>query len=181
MNQFNDLTYYSVPSLPKNWTAPQWLPLEIGFLAGRLYFPFHEYDAVCRFFGFKPIGNQAKQTNGSVAGNQYLVGADGAHDEQTNEKLSPTSTCGSEVGSVYSALAKNAEETLPEKLFTEKPIPFLREWLAIRRGGNNFKHTPMGYLCEGRPLSSNHPYFREGNEGRAVTTNQKSAVEYESD
>ncbi|KAL1886622.1 hypothetical protein Plec18167_000554 [Paecilomyces lecythidis] len=42
MEPFNHLSYYSVPSLPEEWSAPQWLPVEVGILAGRLYFEFSE-------------------------------------------------------------------------------------------------------------------------------------------
>ncbi|KAL4903827.1 hypothetical protein BDW74DRAFT_185914 [Aspergillus multicolor] len=43
MLHFNDLTYYSLPSLPADWKPPVWLPFELGIIAGRLYFPFSEY------------------------------------------------------------------------------------------------------------------------------------------
>ncbi|KAL4811848.1 hypothetical protein BDW67DRAFT_194317 [Aspergillus spinulosporus] len=44
MLHFNNLTYYSLPSLPDGWTPPAWLPFELGIIAGRLYFPFSEYE-----------------------------------------------------------------------------------------------------------------------------------------
>ncbi|KKK23305.1 hypothetical protein ARAM_007454 [Aspergillus rambellii] len=43
MLNFNDLTYYALPSLPEGWKPPSWLPFELGILAGRLYFEFNEY------------------------------------------------------------------------------------------------------------------------------------------
>jgi hypothetical protein len=159
MNQFNDLKYYSVPALPERWTTPTWLSLEIGLLAGRLYFPYHEYDALCKFFDFKPIGSHLAKPNG---------------DEPEIKAHSPTSTHGLEVGSSYSGPEGSLDKKVvskrynTEKPFTSKPILFLREWLAVRRGGNSFKHTPLGYLCDGRPLSSNHPFFRESSGIKAV-------------
>jgi hypothetical protein len=43
--------------------------------------------------------------------------------------------------------------------FATKPLAFLHEWLAIRRKGQDFEHTPMGYITTGKPLSANHPFF----------------------
>ncbi|OGM48391.1 hypothetical protein ABOM_003402 [Aspergillus bombycis] len=43
MLQFDSLTYYALPSLPKGWSPPPWLPFELGILAGRLYFQFSDY------------------------------------------------------------------------------------------------------------------------------------------
>ena len=42
---------------------------------------------------------------------------------------------------------------------TAKPTAFLQEWLTVRRKGQDFTHTPMGYLCNGKPLLSTHPFF----------------------
>jgi hypothetical protein len=45
------------------------------------------------------------------------------------------------------------------KKFTDKPLNFLQEWIAIRRKGQDFTHTPMGYICQGKALSANNPFF----------------------
>lgn len=42
---------------------------------------------------------------------------------------------------------------------TKKTIAFLGEWLSIRRQGQDITHTPMGYVCQGWPLRSDHPFF----------------------
>lgn len=44
--------------------------------------------------------------------------------------------------------------------FTKDPQGFLRKWLNIRRKGQDFSSTPMGYLCQGKTLSADHPFFR---------------------
>ncbi|PHH88721.1 hypothetical protein CDD83_7169 [Cordyceps sp. RAO-2017] len=36
---------------------------------------------------------------------------------------------------------------------------FLLEWFTIRRKGQDILHTPMGYICQGRPLTASHPFF----------------------
>ncbi|KAE8135379.1 hypothetical protein BDV38DRAFT_285012 [Aspergillus pseudotamarii] len=43
MLHFDTLKYYALPSLPKGWSSPPWLPFELGILAGRLYFKFSDY------------------------------------------------------------------------------------------------------------------------------------------
>ena len=37
---------------------------------------------------------------------------------------------------------------------------FLFDWLSIRRKGQDIVQTPMGYICQGRPLNERHPFFR---------------------
>jgi hypothetical protein len=44
-------------------------------------------------------------------------------------------------------------------LFTDNPVNFLLEWLTLCRKGQDIIHTPMGYVCQGRPLHENHPFF----------------------
>lgn len=49
----------------------------------------------------------------------------------------------------------------PQKLpFTKKPLAFLQEWLAVRRTGQDFSHTPIGFICQGQKLLENHPFFQ---------------------
>lgn len=38
-------------------------------------------------------------------------------------------------------------------------IGLLLEWLSLRRKGQDIMHTPMGYVCQGRPLDSGHAFF----------------------
>lgn len=40
---------------------------------------------------------------------------------------------------------------------------FLLEWLTVRRKGQDIMQTPMGYICQGRPLDESHPFFRTAN------------------
>lgn len=54
-------------------------------------------------------------------------------------------------------------------------LGFLTEWLAIRRKGQDFTHTPMGFVCQGKKLEENHPFFAKGEEevGEAVVNGTK--------
>lgn len=44
-------------------------------------------------------------------------------------------------------------------VFTRKPLSFLQEWLALRRKGQNFDQTPMGFICQGKMLLESHYFF----------------------
>lgn len=44
--------------------------------------------------------------------------------------------------------------------FSDKPIGFLLEWLALRRQVQDVLQTPMGYICRGSKLQPNHPFFK---------------------
>ncbi|OOO05665.1 Ankyrin repeat-containing domain-containing protein [Aspergillus oryzae] len=60
MLQFDRLDYCALPSLPKGWSPPPWLPFELGILAVRLYFNFSDYEFLLeqlRLDSEKPITN----------------------------------------------------------------------------------------------------------------------------
>ncbi|KAH4934580.1 hypothetical protein HBI79_087720 [Parastagonospora nodorum] len=71
--------------------------------------------------------------------------------------------------------------------FATKPSAFLHEWLAIRRRGQDFEHTPMGYITTGKPLSEDHPFFRTSTNDKNTDTDfdisrtQVTPVEEEDD
>lgn len=44
--------------------------------------------------------------------------------------------------------------------FAAKPLTFLHEWIDIRRKGQDFEHTPMGFITTGKPLTENHAFFQ---------------------
>ena len=103
MLHFNDLKYYSVPTLPEHVEPPSWLILELGIFSGRLYFDYAEYENILN----------------------HLQLEDGGEDRERSVQF----------------------------------LSFLQEWLAAVRKGQDFGHTPMGFICEGRPLRADHPFF----------------------
>jgi len=113
MLHFNGLSYYVLPSLPNSCTAPDWLSIELGIFAGRLYIDFTE----------------------CVPLKKYL------------RLVDKTDT----------GPPRNSIEQLGA--FTKDPVSFLLEWLTLRRKGQDIMHTPMGYICQGRPLDESHPFF----------------------
>lgn len=44
--------------------------------------------------------------------------------------------------------------------FSNNPIAFLLEWLALRRQVQDILQTPMGYICKGSRLHPDHPFFK---------------------
>lgn len=134
MLHFNNFTYYSVPPLPKDWEAPIWFRIELGIFAGRLYFPYLEYPYLLQYLGIK---TNDLELEGKVEGpGPEACSADATHKE----------------AGIYA--------TRPDiKAFSRKPLSFLQEWLSIRRKGQDFAHTPMGFVCQGKPLLASHPFF----------------------
>ena len=114
MQHFNGLSYYVLPSLPTSYTVPDWLSIELGIFAGRLYINFPECAPLKEYLR---LGDK---TGGDAPPNN------------------------------------NAEHI---DLFTTNPVSFLLDWLTLRRKGQDIVHTPMGYICQGRPLHKWHPFF----------------------
>jgi hypothetical protein len=135
MVHFNDLKFWAAPRLPTDWEAPAWLRIELGIFAGRLYFEFSEYKLLCEYLGLH--GDSVKLEEVEV---EEDLGLDGVVDEEFGELEEES-------------VDKNT------KVFTKKPLMFLQEWLALRRKGQDFSHTPMGHLCQGKPLLESHPFF----------------------
>lgn len=149
MMPFNDLKYYALPDMDDNWKPPKWLTMELGILAGRVYFKFSEYDDICQYFG--------------------VSGTEDQEEEQTTEQNS---------------LSEN------NSMFSNKPLSFLQQWLSLRRKGQDFTHTPMGYVCQSKILTSAHPFFSSANnaargKGRDIqyrpSIEEDDAAEYDSD
>jgi hypothetical protein len=136
MLHFNDLQYYAVPSLPSGWEAPLWLRTELGIYSGRLYFEYPEYNSLLEYLGVREEAGEI----GEYDVDDVALQVDGA------EKEPETST---------------AELDIEQKAkaFTRKPFTFLQEWLTVRRKGQDFTHTPMGFICQGKQLLESHPFF----------------------
>lgn len=147
---FNKLAYYAIPSLPEKWKAPQWLTIELGIFAGRLYFDLEEYADLRQYLGLKPLSH--------------------------GEDMEPSSPIGDD--QMDRALLNVHEQG---KVFTAKPLQFLQDWLAARRRGQDFTHTPMGHVCQDKALDASHAFFakivkqEEAGTVRAGTTKPTSA------
>ena len=103
------LIFYSIPSLPKGWMAPENVVLDLAIFAGGLYMSFEECEAI----------------------SEYL----------TQSSSGP-------------GVMKR------EPPFGERSMTFMQEWLAVRRKGQEYTHTPLGYIVQSRKLVRDHPFFR---------------------
>ncbi|EFQ97651.1 hypothetical protein MGYG_00689 [Nannizzia gypsea CBS 118893] len=148
MRHFSNLDFYSIPPLPTNWKAPSWLTIELGILAGRVYFDYSEYGPICQYLG--------------CTGSMTEVAADVVESEKTSKE--PEENMDTESVIQTSNLS-----------FTPKPLSFLQEWLALRRKGQEFSNTPMGYICQGKMLNEKSPFFSSGPGIRANIPKLKAA------
>ncbi|CAG1966350.1 unnamed protein product [Fusarium graminearum] len=134
MLQFNDMSFHSTPPLPSSWKAPDWLQIELGIYSGRLYFEWEEYLSMCAHLGI-----QEATTESGVEG-------DG---ESLEDEVSL------EGGEVSKATARE------QKQLVQTPLTFLQEWLAVRRRGQDFAHSPMGFVSQGKRLQEDHIFFKQ--------------------
>jgi hypothetical protein len=133
------MPYYAIPALPDTWKPPTWLTVELGILAGRVYFDFHEYEYLCQYLGVEASAGKAEANGKLDLGSPTLVSLDGVlqHPETPPNLDEPEHKVAT---------------------FTAKPLVFLKDWISLRRT-TDFGHTPMGYVCQSKPLTDDHPFF----------------------
>ncbi|KAM0429919.1 hypothetical protein ACHAQK_010892 [Fusarium lateritium] len=138
MLQFNDLTFHNIPPLPSDWKAPCWLQNELGIYAGRLYFEWSEYEDMCALMGIQ---------EGAVGDDEMVMGEikDGPMDDEPIAKVKPESH----------------KQLQDESKLAQNPLTFLQEWLAVRRRGQDFAHSPMGFVSQGKRLQGDHIFFKQ--------------------
>ncbi|KAK7960428.1 hypothetical protein PG988_011642 [Apiospora saccharicola] len=156
---FNSLKFFSIPPLPESWSAPPDLVVELGLFAGRLYFDWNEYTAVCKVLGIDETMTTKEEF-------QYTSTED--------DTTSPAEESSTDAASSIPALdgptdTKNVANLGPTG-FTSKPFTFIREWLSVRRRGQDIAHSPMGFIANGKPLHADLPFFQRPREGLGVTS-----------
>lgn len=137
---FNDFRYYTVPAVPADWKAPLWLKAQVGLFAGRLYFEWEEYHSLLEFLGISGT-EDSRSENEVQSGDAPVPQTDGAGG---NGEHVPAHTNKSVA-----------------KAFVSNPLTFLQEWLAVRRRGQDFANTPLGFVSQKKELDANHPFFRQ--------------------
>lgn len=175
MLHFNNLGYYAIPAMPTGWEPPAWLTIELGIIAGRLYFPFEEYSDLREYLGLREQVAKPREGLEDTVHLAELQRPDMGADDTADEEDTQVST----------------REGLS---FTSKPLAFLQDWLAVRRKGQDFKHTPMGYVCQDTQLTADHPFYtrvendggpkigwREGKAGVDTNADEDSDVEFDED
>ena len=160
MLHFNKFNYYSMPPLPSDWEAPLWLRLELGVYAGRLYFSWSEYEDLCKFLGVE---------NGTHESMEDIEVDEGGQAEIQDGKLGSGLEGGqSSASDGHVAAPQMPNDTkkpeTPQEELVSRPLTFIQEWLTLRRRGQDFAHSPMGLLAQGRLLQADHPFFRQETE-----------------
>ena len=136
MLHFNDLKYCAIPPLPTEFSAPMWLKVELGVLAGRLYFDFAEYSFI-----------------------QAYLGLDGNADADDADEVEPVTCDVVKSGSQCLDKGQGMKKPANQELFTSKPMAFMHEWLTALRKESDISATPMAYVLSGKPLTANHSFF----------------------
>lgn len=144
MLHFNHLKFYSIPSLPSDWRAPTWLQVELGLYSGRLYFEWEEYEQMCSLLGIQ-------EGPGLVEESGLDMMVDGAADE----------TPAQDGVQVQVQAQAHKDPTSEDSKLAQSPLTFLQEWLALRRRGQDFAHSPMGFVSQGKWLREDHVFFNQ--------------------
>lgn len=67
-------------------------------------------------------------------------------------------------------------QAIASKAFATQPLTFLHDWLAVRRKGQDFEHTPMGFVATGKPLSASHSFFSSINTEKELGSHPTASV-----
>ncbi|KKK16991.1 hypothetical protein ARAM_007246 [Aspergillus rambellii] len=78
MIHFNSLGYYAFPALPPGHQFPALLLIELGILAGRLFFSYEDYTAILKYLGQEPISGV--KSNGNALSSYTQNAGSIAHD-----------------------------------------------------------------------------------------------------
>ncbi|KAI1371939.1 hypothetical protein F4677DRAFT_449941 [Hypoxylon crocopeplum] len=168
MMRFNKLGYYAMPPLLKDQQPSEQLRTELGFFAGRLYFDWSEYHSICRMLdidAYTPGMNEIDSSETDMTDKCTSSVADSCSEVASHRSDEPRDVNKIPQSSVRPLGGKRA-------VLTSKPYTFTQEFLAARRHGQDFSHTPMGFICSGKPLNEDSPFFRRAD----ATRSNKSLV-----
>lgn len=158
MLHFNSLNYCAVPALARDFKAPSWLKLELGIIAGRLYFEYEEYEAIKEFLGIAEDG-------------QFNL-----EDDRNDDGLESTSA--SQESERH--IREKTDQLARHNLFTSRPISFMSQYLTALRKECDIAATPMAYVLSGKILTANHAFFAvrkvESIQRKLITTHQEAAA-----
>ncbi|KAF2494893.1 hypothetical protein BU16DRAFT_590135 [Lophium mytilinum] len=140
MLRFNDLRFYAIPELPRQWKAPGWLKIELGIIAGRLYFDWDEHSKLLQYLG-AAVDEEDEELENSYT---HLPSSDISDGDAKDDDL------------------RLREQQKGQKRFSSNPLAFLHEWLTVRRKGQDFEQTPLGHIVQGKSLTSAHSFFQVG-------------------
>ncbi|KAJ9606841.1 hypothetical protein H2200_008851 [Cladophialophora chaetospira] len=156
MLPFGELTFYATPALPTGWSAPTWLKVQIGIFAGGLYFPFRELQPIRELLGLNDdlaadLDELRLEDESPSDGNQTSTDDEQHHTDEIRQARAI-------------------------KIKVTKMLRFLHAWLATRSRGQDFTHTPMGYICARKVLTQDHPFFRTVDQNEALRKETRNAM-----
>ena len=121
---FEDLSFCAIPAVPKSWTAPPPIAMQLNLFAGQLYLrSFEDYLSLCRFLGLC-----SRPPDGHVQ-----VACDGFVRPDGRRTFDPA-----------------MERECP---FTTSPVEFLKMVMALRRKGQSFTKSHFGEILNGELIS----------------------------
>ncbi|THU98150.1 hypothetical protein K435DRAFT_721087 [Dendrothele bispora CBS 962.96] len=120
---FEDLRFFTVPTLPASWTPPDPLMiLQLNLFAGQLYLcNWDKYKQLCSYLGLHTTGEN-DWTPANYQSDGFIVPEDRSGEIQ---RLCP---------------------------FRTSPLPKLRKLFGLRRKGNGYSFTHIGKILNGRSL-----------------------------
>lgn len=164
MLHFSDLDFYATPALPAGWKAPMWLKVQLGIFAGRLYFPYHELQPIRALLEI-----QDDQMRDVLVTDQDAV-------QLEDESSSDSNAASADHESRDVRHPHEFKEAHNAKMNATKVLRFLHAWLATKSRGQDFTHTPMGYICARKPLTHDHAFFRTIDENEALRKQTRNAA-----
>jgi hypothetical protein len=156
MIEFYSMSFHNLPPTSQEAMLPTWLRVQVFLLAGGLYFDWNDHQALCDFLGIQAVGT-ATTEDVSDLNDMQDVNEDDVDEFRLNSPRSPT--------------------TRAVWPFTARPLTFLQEWLSVRRRGQDFAHSPMGFIAQGKPLQGSHPFFCESDTPPVTANNQSKKDE----
>lgn len=66
MEPLGRMAFYTIPTLPAGYKFPEWLLLEMGFFAGRLYLDFDSWDAIAQQLQVRNSRDEGSQNHGKL-------------------------------------------------------------------------------------------------------------------
>lgn len=178
LSNFGNLDFHSTPPMPAGFKAPTWLTVQLGLIAGRLYFEWHEYQELRDFLGLTDDdlidGDDAVEIDDTSSEEGFSVTEDDDVEEGDTDVSESTKKIEHSAGKrIVSDGAKSGTDKDKVYKFTAKPRAFLLEWTAMRRKQQDIAHSPVGFVALGKALEETHSFFTKHNDSEAV---QKMAM-----
>lgn len=176
---FGNLDFHSTPPMPADFKAPTWLTVQLGLIAGRLYFEWQEYQELRDFLGLTDDdlidGDGSIEEDDTSSEEEFAAVAEDENVEEGAAELPDPIKKIERTSSKRVVSDGTRSATTKDKVykFTAKPRAFLLEWTAMRRKQQDIAHSPVGFVALGKALEETHSFFTKHNDSETV---QKMAM-----